>query len=126
MTSGGGVALHLAATSPHLNEAWALLEWAVSPDVQLRECAADTTAPPRKSVLKHACFVDRTRPPRGIDVFLQAPEFVRPDPQAVGWLEAEDLLVELFKPLWDGTKNARQVAQDAVPQVNRTLQPGTR
>ena len=121
LTSGGGVAWHLASTTPHLNEAWELHKFVASPEVQVEECQEGTVAPPRKSVLKSPCFVDRTQPPKGIDVFVQAPEFVRPDPQALGWDEMETEINKGLAALFENAKTARQVAQEVVPQVDRII-----
>ncbi|HEX2516050.1 MAG TPA: sugar ABC transporter substrate-binding protein [Chloroflexota bacterium] len=122
LTSGGGIAWHMAAGTPHLNEAWELQKWVSSKDVQTWECEVGGTAPPRKSVIKSPCYNDRSGPPRGIDVFLQAPEFVHTDPQALGWAEAEEIVTAGLASLWDGSRTARQITQDAVPQINRLLQ----
>ena len=121
LTSGGGVAWHLAAGTKNLNEAWELQKFAASTGVQIEECKEGSTAPPRKSVLKHACFIDRSLPPKGIDAFLQAPEFVHPDPQALGW---DDMEVEINKglaQLLENAKTARQMVMDVVPQVDRII-----
>jgi hypothetical protein len=72
-------------------------------------------------VIKSPCFNDRTSQPKGLDVFLQAPEFVHTDPQALGWAEAEELVTSGLASLWDGSKTARQITQDVVPQINRLL-----
>ncbi|MGH2353158.1 MAG: extracellular solute-binding protein [Chloroflexota bacterium] len=122
LTSGGGVAWHLSEGVPDLNAAWELHKWMASKEIQTEECEADVTAPPRKSVLRSACFVDRSRPPKGIDVFVQAPEFVHPDPQALGWSEMDEAIDKGLVALWDGSKTAHQIAQEVVPQVNRILQ----
>jgi ABC-type glycerol-3-phosphate transport system substrate-binding protein len=122
LTSGGGLGWHLAATTPHVNEAWALQQWLASQDVQTWLCELGGSAPARKSLGKHPCFLDRTRPPRGGDVFLQAPAFVHTDPQAPGWPEAAELLNAGLASLWDGSKPARQITREVVPPINRLLQ----
>jgi multiple sugar transport system substrate-binding protein len=122
LTSGGGVAWHLAAATPSVDAAWALQQWLASKDVQDEECRAGTVAPPRKSVLRSPCFVDRSQPPKGIDVFVQAPAFVHPDPQALDWTDINAEIENGLASLWDGSRTARQVMQDVVPQVNRLLQ----
>lgn len=121
LTSGGGVAWFLAASTPNLNEAWELQKFAASEPVQTKECEEGSTAPPRSAVLKSSCFVDRSKPPKGIDTFLQAPEFVRPDPQALGWDEMEAEIDKGLGALYDGSKTARQVVQEVAPQVNRII-----
>ena len=121
MTSGGGIAWHMATSTPHVNEAWEVHKWIASQEVQTWECEVGGTAPPRKSVIKSPCFVDRNQQPKGVDVFIQAPEFVHTDPQAVGWKEAEVILTEGLASLWDGSRTARQIVNDAVPQMNRIL-----
>ena len=121
MTSGGGIAWHMAAGTPNVNEAWEVQKWIASQEVQTWECEVGGTAPPRKSVIKSPCFVDRNQQPKGVDVFLQAPEFVHTDPQAVGWQEAEEVVIAGLASLWDGSRTARQIVQDVVPQVNRIL-----
>jgi ABC-type glycerol-3-phosphate transport system substrate-binding protein len=126
LTSGGGVAWHMAAGVPEVNAAWELLKWLVATEFQLEECQKGLTAPPRRSLLHSSCFVDRSQPPQGIDVLLQAPEFVHPDPQAIGWSDVEQELNRAFGALWDGSRTARQVAQELVPQVNRVLKEQAR
>ena len=126
LTSGGGVAWHLAATTPNLNEAWELHKFAASTEVQTEECKEGSTAPPRKSVLKAPCFLDRTQLPKGIDTFVQAPEFVHPDPQALGWDEMETEINKGLATLYDNSKTARQVVQEIVPQVDRIIKANAR
>ncbi len=121
LTSGGGVAWHLASATPHLNEAWELQKFAASREVQIEECKEGSVAPPRKSVLRDACFIDRSRPPKGIDVFVQAPEFVHPDPQALGWDEMEAEINKGLAALYANQKTARQVVQEIVPLVNAII-----
>ena len=55
-------------------------------------------------------------------MLLQAPEFVRTDPQAPGWAEAAALLDAGLAALWDGSKPARQITREVVPPINRLLQ----
>ena len=47
LTSGGGVAWHLAAATPNLNEAWELHKFVASQEVQIEECNEGSVAPPR-------------------------------------------------------------------------------
>ncbi|MDQ3701532.1 MAG: extracellular solute-binding protein [Chloroflexota bacterium] len=126
LTSGGGVAWHLAAATPNLNEAWELHKFAASQAVQIEECKEGSVAPPRKSVLRSPCFVDRTQPPKGIDTFVQAPEFVHPDPQALGWDEMEAEINKSLMALFANARTARQVAQEIVPQVDRIIKANVR
>lgn len=121
VTSGGGVAWAMAQAIRDVDAAWELHKWIVSKNVQITECEAGVVAPPRKSVLRSPCYVDRTRPPKSIDVFLQAPDFVHPDPQALGWTDAEAEINTGLGALWTGEKTARQIAQDLVPRVNQLL-----
>jgi ABC-type glycerol-3-phosphate transport system substrate-binding protein len=121
-TSGGGLGWHLAATTPHVNEAWALQQWLASKEVQTWLCELGGSAPARKSMSRDPCFHDRTAPPRGADVLLQAPEFARTDPQAPGWAAAAALLTAALAALWDGSKTARQITREVVPPINRLLQ----
>jgi multiple sugar transport system substrate-binding protein len=121
LTSGGGVAWHLAAAPPNVNEAWELHKFVASQEVQIEECNEGSVAPPRKSVLRSSCYIDRTKPPKGIDTFVQAPEFVHPDPQALGWNEMEMEIDKGLAALFDNSKTARQVVQEIVPQVDRVI-----
>jgi ABC-type glycerol-3-phosphate transport system substrate-binding protein len=121
LTSGGGLGWHLAATTPHLNEAWALQQWLASEEVHTWLCELGGAAPARKSMSAAPCYLDRTAPPRGGDVFLQAPGFVHTDPQAPGWPEAAALLNAGLAALWDGSKTARQITREVVPPINRLL-----
>jgi multiple sugar transport system substrate-binding protein len=121
LTGGGGGGWHLAATTPHVNEAWALQQSLASPEVQTWLCELGGRAPARKSLSTAPCFLDRTAPPRGGDVFLQAPAFVHPDPKAPGWAEAATLLNAALAALWDGSKPARQLTREVVPPINRLL-----
>src|SRR5262249_25418090 len=109
LTGGGGLGWHLAATTPHVDAAWALQQWLASREVQGWLCELGGGAPARKSLSTAACFGDRAAPPRGVDVFLQAPGFVHTDPQAPGWAAAAELLDAALAALWDGSKPARQL-----------------
>jgi multiple sugar transport system substrate-binding protein len=121
LTGGGGLGWHLAATTPHVNEAWVLQQWLASGEVQGWLCELGRAAPARKSLSTAPCFLDRTAPPKGADVFLQAPAFVRTDPQAPGWTDALEILNAALAALWDGSKTARQLSREVVPPINRLL-----
>lgn len=126
LTSGGGVAWHTAAGATDPAAAWELHKMVAGKPFQLDECEADVTAPPRKSVLTSKCFHDPSQPPKGIEVMVQAPEFVHTDPSVLGWTDAEDELQRAFSALWDGTKTAHQIVQEVAPQVNRILSAAAR
>jgi ABC-type glycerol-3-phosphate transport system substrate-binding protein len=121
LTSGGGLGWHLAAGTPHVNEAWALQQWLASREVQTWLCELGGAAPARRSLSTAPCSYDRTAPSKGADVFLQAPEFVHLVPQAPGWTEALEILNAGLASLWDGSKTARQVTREVVPPINRLL-----
>jgi ABC-type glycerol-3-phosphate transport system substrate-binding protein len=126
LTSGGGIAWHMAVNTPFPNEAWEIQKWVASMEVQSWECEVGGTAPPRKSVIKSPCFNDRTQQPKGLDVFLQAPDFVHIDPQHPKWQEAEPVVTDGLASLWDGSKPVRQIVLDITPQINRILKTASR
>jgi multiple sugar transport system substrate-binding protein len=121
VTSGGGVGWAMLAQISYLEEAWVLHQWVTGKEVQAWECEAGTTAPPRKSVIRMLCYVDPTQPPSRSSVFVQAPDFVHIDPQSTNWSEIEPVIERELQHLWAGTKNARQIADALVPEVNRLL-----
>jgi|DewCreStandDraft_1066081.scaffolds.fasta_scaffold00179_30 multiple sugar transport system substrate-binding protein len=121
VTSGGGVGWAMFAQTKSLEEAWVLHQWVTSREVQTWECEAGTTAPPRKSVIRLPCYVDPAQPPSRSSVFVQAPDFVHIDPQSTSWSEIEPVIERELQHLWAGTKNARQIADALVPEVNRLL-----
>jgi hypothetical protein len=116
----------MLAQTKSLEEAWTLHQWLTSREVQTWECEAATTAPTRKSVIRLPCYVDPAQPPAHSSVFVQAPEFVHIDPQSTNWSDVEPVLERELQHLWDGTQNARQVADALVPEVNRLLREAPR
>lgn len=121
VTSGGGVGWAMLAQTGSFEEAWVLHQWVTSKEVQTWECDAGTTAPPRKSVIRMPCYVDPAQPPSRSNVFVQAPDFVHIDPQSTNWSEIEPVIERELQHLWTGARNARQIADALVPEVNRLL-----
>lgn len=120
VTSGGGIAWAIYAKAP-LDDAWNLLAWLAGPEVQKAECAAGTVAPPRRSVATSECYVNPSLPPEHMQVFVDAPNYVHLDPQAVHWPEIQTLIDKEFGYIWDGTKPVRAVVTELVPKVNALL-----
>ena len=122
VTSGGGVAWSMISHAKVPERAWELLTWVAGPHVQMMECAANTTAPPRKSIAQSSCFDDPKLPPKHMEVFLKAPDFVHIDPIVLNWPAIDTLIEKQLSYLWDGSKQAQEVLPSLAAQVTHMLQ----
>ena len=121
-TSGGGIAWMMIAGSARPELTWQLQAWMASAQVQAMECAAATTAPPRKSVATSSCYNDPSQPPKHMNVFLEAPAYVHTDPQVVNWTKVQDLLNPGLASLWAGAKSAQELLPSLAQQITQVIQ----
>ncbi len=121
VTSGGGVAWAMYGKSSTVDDNWQLLAYLAGPAVQKAEAEAGATAPARKSIANSPAYDNPNLPPKHMQVFLDAPNFVHVDPQAVNWPQIDTLIEKQLGFIWDGSKTAKDVVKDLVPQVNDLL-----
>jgi len=114
--AGGGTGLALAspaAGAKNVNEAWELLKFAsLKPQVEVFT-RINGIVPPLKSVANSPVFADPTQPPRGVKIFTDGAQYLRPDPSIVRWNDVTRAINEELGALWNNTANARTVA-DAI------------
>jgi len=121
VTSGGGVAWAMYGKSSTVDDNWQLLAWLAGPTVQKAECEASATAPARKSIANSPAYINPNLPPKHMQVFVDAPNFVHLDPQAIAWPQIQNLLDKELGLIWDGSRTAQDVVKELVPQVNTLL-----
>lgn len=65
--------------------------------------------------------VDPNRPPKHMQVFLDAQNFVHVDSQAINWPQIQILIDKGFGDIWNGGQSARQGTRQLVPKGNALL-----
>lgn len=84
----------LPATSSHKEAAWALIEFANSPEGQQIIAASGRTVPSLRAVAESAAFLDPQARPANSRVFLDGIPSVRPVPIMEAWVDIEELVGE--------------------------------
>ncbi|MBI3974297.1 MAG: extracellular solute-binding protein, partial [Chloroflexi bacterium] len=105
-SGGGGVGWVQSAQSPGQEEAWALLKYLASPEVQTVEISDGTVTPPRLSVSRSPASLRPNGPPVHMQVYVDAMDDVRLDPQLPNWSDVNQVLSEELKPPWAGKRTA--------------------
>jgi multiple sugar transport system substrate-binding protein len=121
--SGGGTGQAIHAGTPNPEEAWALLEFVLSPEALYLEIVKDQlNMPGRKSQATSKEYLNSGQPPKSIKVFVDGLPFLRPDPQTTNWDEIDAALTRELAPLWSGDKSPREVALAVKRAVDPLLQ----
>jgi multiple sugar transport system substrate-binding protein len=122
--AGGGTGLALASTGAggkNVNEAWELLKFASQkPQVEVFT-RINGIVPPLKSVAGSAVFADPAQPPKGIKVFTDGAQHLRPDPSIVRWGDITRAINEEMGALWSNSANARTVTGNIKTKVDAIL-----
>jgi multiple sugar transport system substrate-binding protein len=116
--AGGGTGLALASPAvggKNLNEAWELLMFLESRPQVESYITTVGIVPPLKSVANSTVFADPNQPPKGIKVFTDGAQYLRPDPSIVRWTDINRAFTDGLNQLWDNSQNAKAVA-DAIKQ----------
>ncbi|HEY8746214.1 MAG TPA: sugar ABC transporter substrate-binding protein, partial [Chloroflexota bacterium] len=121
VTSGGGICWAMYGKGPQPQAQWDLLSWLTGASFQTAETVANVTAPPRKSIADSPAYNDPKQPPKHMDVFLKAPDFVHTDPVSVNFNAVDTLIEKQLSYLWDGSKAARDVLPSLATQVDSLL-----
>ena len=122
--AGGGTGLALASPGvggKNVNEAWELLKFASQkPQVEVFT-RINGIVPPLKSVANSPVFADPNQPPKGIKVFTDGAQYLRPDPSIVRWNDITRVINEELGALWNNSANAPQVADGIKRKVDGIL-----
>ncbi|MDP9445182.1 MAG: sugar ABC transporter substrate-binding protein [Actinomycetota bacterium] len=81
----------ITAQSPRQDDAWAFVEYALSPPGQRLLASTGRTVPSNIAVSRSRAFLDPTQPPSRSQVFLDAVDTVRATPTISTWPEIEDV-----------------------------------
>jgi multiple sugar transport system substrate-binding protein len=106
---GGGVCWMAARAGKHLEEAWAVLQHLISFDAQLIMSRIGGGSSCLRRVMSHP-DVARQRPPEHFNIFVEAGDHVRIDPQVLRWSQINGVIGQHLTDLWDGRRTARDVA----------------
>lgn len=87
----------LTAASPHPEEAWAFLEFALGPDGQRLAAATGRTVPSLREVAASDAFLDPDAAPARSQVFLDNVEIARAVPHVATWPEIEDAVNQILE-----------------------------
>ena len=122
--AGGGTGLALASPSTggkNVNEAWELLKFASQKEQVEVFTRINGIVPPLKSVANSAVFADPSQPPKGVKIFTDGAQHLRPDPSIVRWTDINRAITEELGPLWNNSANARTVADNIKRKVDGIL-----
>ena len=115
---GGGAGFGVYGKTAHPDQAWQLMQWVTSVDVQKQEVDAATSMGSRLSVGKYFVQVNKGKDPQNVQMFVDAStQYLHTDPHASHWLKIGDLMTKEFSSLWDATKPAQQVADVTAQQM---------
>jgi multiple sugar transport system substrate-binding protein len=122
--AGGGTGLGMASPAvgaKNLNEAWELLKFSQSRPQVETWIRGVGTVPPSRAVANSPVFADPSQPPKSIKIFTDGHTFLRPDPSIVRWTDITRVMDAELKTLWDGSQNARTVADNIKRGVDPIL-----
>lgn len=119
-TLGGCNVVAISSQTKHPEEAWLALQFLVSEENQKREVfevGAGTAV--LRSVAFDRRHVYRDGPPYDLTpILLQA---TKPQPQVLGWSEAQAAIDAALAPVWRGDKSVRTAIAEVLPKVNALL-----
>jgi multiple sugar transport system substrate-binding protein len=122
--AGGGTGLALASPATggkNVNEAWELLKFAsLKPQVEVFT-RINGIVPPLKSVANSAVFADPSQTPKGVKIFTDGAQHLRPDPSIVRWNDITRAITEELGPLWSNSASARTVADSIKRKLDGIL-----
>lgn len=106
---GGGVCWMAARAGKNIEESWALQKHLISFDAQLIMSRIGGGSSCMRKVMQHP-DVSRTRPPEHFNIFVEAGDHVRIDPQVLRWSQINGVIGPAMNDLLDGKKTAKEIA----------------
>ncbi|CAA9218137.1 MAG: hypothetical protein AVDCRST_MAG77-330 [uncultured Chloroflexi bacterium] len=119
VAAGGGAGWAVDASTKAKDATWAFLKHITSSAEQIQLCDLGATIGSRRSVMTHACFVQR--PPEHVQLFIDGGDYLHVDVRVAGWTEVEKVMNEELAYLWSGERPARNVAANIKAKVDPIL-----
>jgi multiple sugar transport system substrate-binding protein len=106
---GGGVCWMAAKAGNNIEESWALLKHLISFDAQLIMSRIGGGSSCVRRVMTHP-DVSRQRPPEHFNIFVEAGDHVKIDPQVLRWSQINGVIGQQVNDLYDGKRTAKDIA----------------
>jgi multiple sugar transport system substrate-binding protein len=122
--AGGGTGFAIASPAvgaKQVNEGWELVKFLLNRPQVESYIRTVGIVPPLKSVANSSAFIDPSLPPKGIKIFTDGAQYLRPDPAIVRWTDIERTITEELGKLWDNSRNAKAVADSMKQRVDAIL-----
>jgi multiple sugar transport system substrate-binding protein len=103
--------------------AWALVEFANSPDGQRAVAASGRTVPSLRLLAESPAFLRPDTPPRNSRVFLTELPFIRTVPVTEGWVDVEELAGEELARAYYGRAGVDEVIATAIRRAAAAFRP---
>ena len=101
------------------DEAWALLTFLLSPDVEKRTAEKTGKMPPRRSVAEGPFLAEKV--PYDRKVFVEAINYGRMPPNIPGWNEVVESLQRALDGIWGGKATVKEATAKADAEIGRVL-----
>jgi multiple sugar transport system substrate-binding protein len=122
-TTGGGHSWPMNAASKEQDATWELQKFLSSKENDLLQVESGEAPPYRKSTATLAQWKDR-KPPENPETMAESANYLRPQPKVPTWVEINGALDAALKPVWEGTRSAKEAVQSVKPQIDQLLQQG--
>ncbi len=120
---GGGAGYGVYGKTKFGDQAWELMKWVTSVEVQKQEVDAGTSMGSRISVGEYFVKVNQGKDPANVQMFVDASmNSLHTDPHASGWLEIQNVLTKEMAGIWDASKPAKDVTSAIAQQMAPLLQ----
>lgn len=110
------------AASKNPETAWGLVRYVVSADGQKTVTELGRGVPVLKAVANSPSFLQTTRDPRGVKMYLDVPQYGVVTQYTTVWDEMEKANKAELEPVFLGQRTAKDGVTALVPQINRLLQ----
>lgn len=119
--SGGGTGHTLSNFSKNTDAAWEFLKFMISEPAVKEWTRIMGIVPPLKSVANSDVFLQPGQPPEHIQVFTEGTAYLHPDPRHPKFIQARTIAESELEYLWTGERNAQEVADSIVAQIDKLL-----
>jgi multiple sugar transport system substrate-binding protein len=117
----GGAGYTMSTRSKHKDAAWALLRYLEGPKGQALFAESGVIVPARRSVREDNIFLRQQ--PYNARVFSEESEYGRPNLNAPGSREFEELTEAALKPVWFGEQSPNEAIRLLVPKLRLLIGP---
>jgi multiple sugar transport system substrate-binding protein len=110
------------AASKNPETAWALVRYVVGTDGQKTVTELGRGVPVLKAVANSPSFLQTTRDPKSVKMYLDVPQYGVVTQYTTVWDEMEKVNKQELEPVFLGQRTAKDAVANLVPQINRLLQ----